>query len=263
MDYRVSVEIGAIPIRLRTSSPGFFRLLEDRYGGFLGQAPTPNYELDVELHSADPNSRGADLEVSRDQNVWRISRGDFQAEWDTQSRRGHVRQSANPYSIDTVLRILHSLVLTEEGGFLVHAASAVRNGRAFLFSGISGAGKTTISRLAPPDVTLLTDEISYVRKCDGVYRAFGTPFAGELARIGENVSAPIAALFFLGKGPTNRREQISDAGAAAALLRNILFFAEDRALVHTVFQSACDFVRHVPVSRLVFRPDPEVWETIA
>ncbi len=262
MDYKVSVEIGATPIRLRTNNPAFVRLLEDRYSGFLGQAPTPNYELDVELHSPTPNSPRADLEVSRNHNVWKISRGDFRAEWDTQSRRGHVRQSPNPYSIDTVLRILHSLVLTEEGGFLVHAASAIRNGRAFLFSGVSGAGKTTISRLAPPDVTVLTDEISYVRKCDGVYQAFGTPFAGELARIGENVSAPIAALHFLGKGPTNRREPIAEAGAAGALLRNILFFAEDPALIQTVFQSACEFVRSVPVSRLVFRPDPEVWETI-
>lgn len=93
-----------------------------------------------------------------------MTRGDFQAEWDTASRRGWVRQTANPYGIDAVLRILHSLILAPQGGFLVHAASAVRHGRAFLFAGVSGAGKTTISRLAPPDVKLLTDEISYVRE---------------------------------------------------------------------------------------------------
>ena len=39
MDYKVSVEIGATPIRLRTNSPAFVRLLEDRYSGFLGQRP--------------------------------------------------------------------------------------------------------------------------------------------------------------------------------------------------------------------------------
>jgi ABC-type iron transport system FetAB ATPase subunit len=72
-----------------------------------------------------------------------------------------------------VLRILHTLLLAAEGGFLVHAASAVRNGRAFLFAGLSGAGKTTIAGLAPPDATLLTDEISYVRKLDDHYYAFG------------------------------------------------------------------------------------------
>ena len=59
-------------------------------------------------------------------------------------------QSANPYSIDAALRIIHSLILARQGGLLVHAASAVRNGKAFLFAGVSGAGKTTISRLAPP-----------------------------------------------------------------------------------------------------------------
>ncbi len=74
-----------------------------------------------------------------------------------------MRQNANPYSLDSVLRIVHSLILAERGGFLLHAASAICDGRACLFSGVSGAGKTTMTRLAPPDVTLLTDEISYVR----------------------------------------------------------------------------------------------------
>ena len=63
-----------------------------------------------------------------------------------------------------MLRIVHTLVLARQGGFLLHSASAIRNGKAFLFAGVSEAGKTTISRLAPPDATLLTDEISYVRK---------------------------------------------------------------------------------------------------
>ena len=259
----VSVEIGATPISVRTTSPAFCRMLEDRYGAFVGHSAAPDYELDVELHPPVPAGPDSELQVSRSGNIWRIIRGDFRVEWDNKSRRGVVRQSANPYSIDTVLRILHTIELAGSGGFLVHAASAIRNGRAFLFSGVSGAGKTTISRLAPPDVTVLTDEISYVRPVDGAYRAFGTPFAGELARIGENVSAPIAALLFLDKGPRNRRAPMGGIEAAAALLRNVLFFAEDPALVHRVFQSACEFVRQVPVGRLVFRPDREVWETIA
>ena len=75
---------------------------------------------------------------------------------------GSIRQSANPYSIDSVLRIVHTLLLARAGRFSLHASSAVRNGRAFLFAGVSGAGKTTIARLAPPDAMLLTDEISYV-----------------------------------------------------------------------------------------------------
>jgi hypothetical protein len=48
--------------------------------------------------------------------------------------------------------------------------------------GSPGQGKTTISRLAPPDATLLTDEISYLRREGDGYIAYGTPLAGELAQ---------------------------------------------------------------------------------
>ena len=172
---------------------------------------------------------------------------------------------------------------------------------AFLFAGVSGAGKTPRSAAwHPDDVTLLTDEISYVRpvfgtgssnqenrnsKIDGAsfefrisnfefgnrqlaidhrpsYLAFGTPFAGELARIGENLRAPIAALYLLTQGPENRIEPVSDAEATRALLQSILFFAQDEELVRLVFQSAAEFVSRVPVRRLVFVPDGRVWQFI-
>jgi hypothetical protein len=195
--------------------------------------------------------------------TWRLGRGDFRAQWDPGARRGRIRQSANPYAIDSVLRIVHTLILAHEGGFLLHSAGAIRHGRAFLFSGVSGAGKTTISRLAPPDVTLLTDEVSYVRRVDAGYRACGTPFAGELARVGENCSAPIASLFFLKQGPENKIEAVAKSEAIRRLMRNILFFAEDAALVEKVFQSACEFVERVPVQQLTFTPDSRVWGMIA
>ena len=195
--------------------------------------------------------------------MWNLTRGDFRAEWNPAERRGRIRQSMNPYSVDCVLRIVHTLALAKQGGFLVHAASAIRNGKAFLFSGISGAGKTTISRLAPADATLLTDEISYVRRAENGYVAYGTPFAGELAEPGENVQAPIETLFFLEQGPENRIEDVGSASVAArGLLRNILFFAHDAELVDQVFAAALDFVRRVAVKRLTFLPDERVWDLI-
>jgi len=79
-----------------------------------------------------------------------MERGDFRARWNPETHQGRIRQSANPYSIDSVLRIVHTLVLARNGGFLLHASSGIRNGKAFLFSGLSEAGKTTMARLRPP-----------------------------------------------------------------------------------------------------------------
>src|SRR5713226_8803249 len=111
------------------------------------------------LSSTSPSCRTA-ASIRMATGRWTLQRGDFRAEWDAGTRRGWIRQTLNPYAIDSVLRIVHTLVLAADGGFLLHASSAVRDGRAVLFTGPSGSGKTTIARLAPPDVTLLTDEIS-------------------------------------------------------------------------------------------------------
>jgi hypothetical protein len=263
----VSVEIGGMAIALRTADPSFRRLIENRYAGFVGSSPTSHLEFEIDL--CDPSEAAvaddeldAELEVKIEAGEWLLKRGDFRARWNPKASRGHIRQSRSPYAIDAVLRIVHSLILASQGGFLVHAASAIRGGKAFLFSGISGAGKTTISRLAPPDATLLTDEISYVRREGNRYFACGTPFAGELARVGENQSAPLNTLFLLEKGLHNRIEPVGATEAVQRLLRNILFFANDPSLVKLVFQAACEFASLVPIRRLVFVPDRRVWDII-
>jgi len=254
------VEIGGIPIALSTCDEGFLDLLRQRYIGFLSSS-SPEFELEFDLTSTVPVSDD-DVRVRRDGDEWLIERGDFHARWDPRSGRGSVRQNANPFSLDSVLRILHSLILAERGGFLLHAASAICDGRACLFSGVSGAGKTTMTRLAPSDITLLTDEISYLRPNAEGYSAFGTPFAGELARAGENCTAPVSALFFLEKGPENRVDELSSAEAVRRLMRNILFFAEDRGLVEKLLATACEFVARVPIRRLTFYPDARVWNEV-
>jgi hypothetical protein len=254
------VEIGGIPIGLASSDDKFLDLLRQRYSGFLSSSP-PQFQLEFDLIPARVASDD-DVRVRRDGEDWQLERGDFRARWNPHTGRGIVRQNANPYALDSVLRILHSLILAERGGFLLHAASGICEGSAFLFSGVSGAGKTTMTRLAPADVTLLTDEISYVRSGAEGYSAFGTPFAGELARAGENCTAAIGALFFLEQGPENKIEEVSSVEAVRRLMRNILFFAEDHGLVEKLLATACDFVDRVPIRRLTFYPDGRVWDEV-
>ena len=268
------VEIGGVAIALRTGSAKFARMVEERYAGFVTSCNVPGdsnqigFEIEL-LDSAQSYDEDGgdpelddDLEVTCERGLWRMCRGDFSAEWDALSGRGRIRQAMNPYSLDSVLRIVHSLVLARRGEFMVHAASAIRNGRAFLFAGVSGAGKTTISRLAPADATLLTDEISYVCKSATGYDAHGTPFAGELARPGAHCSAPLGTLYLLRQGAENRIDEIDPALATQALLRNILFFARDAKLLQSVFEGACEFVQRVPVRQLTFRKDASVWELL-
>lgn len=258
----VTVEVGGLPIRLRCDTPEFYSMVERRYAGYIGASDETAFEFEVELTPQGAICGDEDVSVSWDAGRWVMRRGDFYAEWNPAENRGRVRQTMNPYSLDCVLRIVHTLQLAKKGGFLLHASSAIRNGRAFLFSGVSGAGKTTMARLAPSDAILLTDEISYVLPRESGYFASGTPFHGELAQVGENVSAPIEVLYLLAKGPENTIEPIKPVEALHGLMGNILFFAKDPEFVKLVFEAACEFVARVPVRRLTFRPDAAVWELI-
>jgi hypothetical protein len=259
----VVIEIGGFPIRLSTDDPAFVEMLRERYAGFVTSGTHAQIEFDVVLADPDSMLGNGDVRVEREAGQWSMGRGDFEADWNPGAARGIIRQSANPYSLNSMLRIIHTLLLAEQGGFLVHASSAVRNGRAFLFAGVSGAGKTTMARLAPPDATLLTDEISYVSRQEDGYHAYGTPFAGDLGRLGENMRAPLAALYLLTKGTENKVEPVSAPEASRALLENILCFTQDSEVVRSIFEAACDFVCRVPIRRLTFAPDARVWEMIS
>ena len=266
----MNVVIGGIGIRVSTSSPAFEDLLRTQYAGFIqpeaslpiNAEPNRAIELAVDLAPPSMMDPDADIQVRNVDNHWIMERGDFHASYDSASRAGVVRQSASRHSIDSVIRIIHSLHLAERSGFLLHAASVIRSDRAFIFAGPSGVGKTTISRLAPEDAHLLTDEISYVRNVSGSWTAFGTPFAGDLARPGENRQAGVEALFLLRHGVENRIKPLNSAAAVRSVMRNVLFFADDSNLVRQIFATVCEFVASIRTYELSFVPDARVWELI-
>ena len=237
-------------------------MLAERYSSFLQPESTPLMEFELRPAASGPLPAEEKLEVRCEDGRWLLARGDFHAAFDPRSRSGHLACVPNPYSVDTLLRIVHSLLLAPAGGLLLHASGGIRAGRGFLFSGVSGAGKTTMARLAPPDVRLLTDEISYLRRVDDGFRVFGTPFSGELGIQGDNVSAPLAAIYLIEHGAANRLEPVPEAEAARRLMRNTLFFAREARLVSGVFATVCELARRVPIFRLEFLPDPRVWEMI-
>ena len=263
----IVVDVGDVPVALSTGDAELATVLRQRFRRFLTSTsstapPAFHFDISVIPDEGDEEDRDADLQVRSEEGRWRLRRGDFRAEWDPATRRGWIRQRLSPYAADSVLRIVHTLLLSRAHGFLLHASSVVRNGRAFLFTGPSGAGKTTIARLAPSDATVLTDEISYVRRVGERYLAYGTPFAGEFSDSGEPVSAPVAAVFGLAWASEPGRERLAEGAAVQMLMRNILFFAEDRALIGHLLDTACDFAGAVPAFRLSFPPDARVWSAI-
>ena len=61
----VLIEIGAMPVLVRTASPEFLQILQERYGGFVNSAAQPVFEFEVEIvpPSSIPTAIGDDEDL--------------------------------------------------------------------------------------------------------------------------------------------------------------------------------------------------------
>src|SRR5207253_24384 len=162
---------------------------------------------------------------------------------------------------DSFMRVFCSLAFVERHGLLVHASSVVRNGRALLFPGVSGSGKTTVARLSD-DALVLSDEISIVRTVGNAARCHGSPFWGELARAGADHDARLGGIYFLSQADQHQVDPLTPRQALSALLPNVLWFARDSGLTATLLDVAGALVETVPCFRLRFTRDAGFWRLI-
>lgn len=131
---------------------------------------------------------------------------------------GWVERALDPlgYPLEELLVVN---ALARGRGVLLHA-SAVKDGdRGYLFSGVSGAGKSTMAALwnGRPGVTALSDDRVIVRYHDGRFWAYGTPWHGT-ARISAAEAAPIDRIFVLHHGEDNEARPMRGAEAVSHVL---------------------------------------------
>ncbi len=260
----LSIQIAGLRTSILTQDPEIASVVHGRYKGFLS-AGTPDWRIEMGTRPAGHPPFADDVVVTRNGGPaqFSVKRGNLAGTVDLRERRGTAVLIDPPHeaSVDVYMRILYSLALVEVHGLVLHAASLVREGKAYVFCGPSGSGKTTVARLSP-DKTLLSDELSIVKISDGSAVCCGTPFWGELARAGEDRTAPLAGIYFLRQGTRHAAETTRPRQTLERLLPNVVFFAREPELTARVFRMAADLIEAVPCFDLFFRPDPGFWEIV-
>jgi len=150
-------------------------------------------------------------------------------------------------------------LLTRSAALVVHAAGVVRDGRAWLFTGPHGAGKSTIATLLgrDPATALLSDDRVVVRRLRGRWHAWGTPWSGTVRRATSPAPAPLAAVCFIRHGVTTRAAPLAPGAAATRLVPRCLHPFWDRAGLAGLLASAEHLAAAVPCFELPFVPRAE------
>ncbi len=151
-----------------------------------------------------------------------------------------------------------SAELIRYNGFILHASVIEKGGEAFAFSAPSGTGKTTHAHLwldVFPDARIINGDKPFLRFLGDTPTVYGTPWCGKEGD-NVNVSAPLKALCFIERSPTN---SISPLGSSEALSRlfHQLLLPKDTALLTALLDCVSRFLEVTPLYLLKCNMDKQ------
>lgn len=166
-------------------------------------------------------------------------------------------------ALENYIRAAVAWRAASRGGALVHAASAVCNGRGYLFFGESGAGKSTLAsvdrrgRVVSDDLSLL------LPREGGGLDLVGSPFRGTYDG-GAPVEGrfPLAAGFRLIQGAEAEVLEVPHIKAFGQLVGNLTFVAEAFGERPDLFERIERAFAGIPLRHLRFRKDDSYWDAI-
>ena len=111
--------------------------------------------------------------------------------------------------------------LLTHGGMMLHSSAVGVGGKAYIFSGNSGVGKSTHTanwlKLLGDEAFILNDDKPALRLIEDRFFAYGTPWSGK-HDISRNVGLPVAGIAFIERAAVNSIERIPTFEAAGPLL---------------------------------------------
>lgn len=161
--------------------------------------------------------------------------------------------------LSSMLRILFSQAVLFHGGISLHASTVVADGLAWLFTGRSGAGKSTHSALwlrNVPGCSLLNDDNPVLRLTGDTVMVYGSPWSGKTPCY-RNAGYPAAGAVRIVKAEENRFIPQHDVAAFSLLLPGCSAIRGDRALFDALCDTLAKIPASVPVGILECRADAE------
>lgn len=156
--------------------------------------------------------------------------------------------------------IIYYYGLSSKKNLLLHASGIHFNDKGFVFTGMSGVGKTTISRLwIDSGGEIINDDrlIIDVNTNNGI-AMYNSPMAYPQ----ENNSSPLHAAFLLKQAKTNYLKQLPKSLAYAKLTSLCIQHDHDKILINNMMESLQVLINKIPVYELGFLPHKSAVECV-
>jgi len=164
---------------------------------------------------------------------------------------------------ENAVRYALARIAAEAGGFALHGAGVLEEGRAYVFAGPSRSGKSTAVALSAP-ARSLGDDFAVLVPRDASWFTPALPFdssekapprpAGDLF--------PVAGIWRLFQAAAPKLEPVSRTIAAASLMGCAAFPWAMPDLSEAVLEHVRRYVTGAPFAHLHFRVAPDFWDLL-
>ena len=161
------------------------------------------------------------------------------------------------YSVNNAIMVMYALATANSQTALFHSSVVSYQGKAYMFLGHSGTGKSTHSSLWLKYIEgteLVNDDNPVVRIIDGVARVYGSPWSGKTPCY-RNVSYPVGGIVKLDQAPYNEMKRLKGIRAYAAVLPSISGKRWDKKLAEGLHETENLLAQLVPIWHLDCLPD--------
>lgn len=143
---------------------------------------------------------------------------------------------------------------------LTHSSCVVYEGKAYMFLGKSGTGKSTHSRMwlsASDNVILMNDDHPVIRlNEEGVPIAYGSPWSGKTPCY-KNISAPVGGIIRISRALYNKAHRLSPIESYASLMTSCSGMTWDKELADGRDRTMQGIISKVPCYVMECLPDEE------
>ena len=272
-DLSLTLRLPSLKVKLLGLSCTQHKTLKESYSNFISQKVEfadihcIAYRLqsmpDIHIEQLSSEGQYAPKKVrSNDASTLTVTGDNFEAHFEmntsTSSSLGVLKEKELTHAnvIENYLRIISAHRVLRQNGVVLHSAGLVFNEKAYIFSGRSNAGKTTLTRKAyAKGALVLSDDINLVLPVKTGYDAYAVPFTGEFGRTldhaGGKKSYPLAGIVLLEQSDHLQTLPVGNAMAVARLLTGCPFVNTDEHESEALFDSVTALVENVPVIRLL------------
>lgn len=150
--------------------------------------------------------------------------------------------------------IMHCLTLYTDA-LLIHASCTFDGKKSRLFTGVSGVGKSTMSRIwSEAGAQIINDDRLLIRKIDNEFFVYNTP----MQYVDFSKKAPLHAIYLIRHASQNRLNRVKGAFAISKVIAHCIQNNFDKALINKRIDLVAEMCACTPVYELGFVPTHEV-----